>query len=75
MDSRIRPVQNTKRRFGEADVYLHFRIGDFDYLALPSELAPLRERAIAQPEDVPPPLPLPTRPPRWRRVLDALFGP
>ena len=68
-------VPNTARKFGEADTYLHFRLNGENYLATPAELAPLRERAIAQPEDVPPPPPLPPRPSRWRRVLDALFGP
>lgn len=72
--ARVKIVPNTARKFGEADFYRHFRItwpgGDvLDYLATRAELDQLRQRAIAQPEDIPP------RPPRWRRVLDALFGP
>lgn len=71
--SRTKIVPNTERRFGEADFYRHFRLtwpgGDvLDYLATRAELEPLRQRAIKQPEDIPP------RPSRWRRVLDALFG-
>jgi hypothetical protein len=64
--SRITRVPNTRRRFGEADHYLHFRLQGEDYLALPSELERPRARAGAQPEDIPP------REPWWRRVWDAL---
>jgi hypothetical protein len=65
--SMITRVDNTRRRFGEADHYLHFRVGGEDYLALPSELERPRARAMAQPEDIPP------REPWWRRVWYALW--
>jgi hypothetical protein len=64
--SKTTHVQNTARKFGEADHYLHFRLGGEDYLALPSELERPRARAGAQPEDIPP------RAPWWRRVWHAL---
>jgi hypothetical protein len=65
--SRITRVANTRRRFGEADHYLHFRVGGEDYLALPSELERPRARAMAQPEDIPP------RARWWQRVWYALW--
>lgn len=67
--SRLTEVDNTSRRFGEADRYLHFRVGGRDALATPSEIEALFRRAERQPED------LPRLPPVWRRVLDAIFAP
>jgi hypothetical protein len=64
--SKTTHVPNTARKFGEADYYVAFRLNGVDYLALPSELERPRQRAIAQPEDIPP------RDPWWRRVWDAL---
>jgi hypothetical protein len=59
-------VPNTRRKFGEADDYIHFRLNGHDFLALESELERPRQRAMAQPEDIPP------REPWWRRVWYAL---
>jgi hypothetical protein len=64
--SKTKRVPNTARKFGEADYYVHFRLNGQDHLALPSELERPRQRAIQQPEDIPP------REPWWRRVWDAL---
>lgn len=67
--SRLTEVSNTARRFGEADRYLHFRVGGRDALATPAELDLLFRRAERQPED------LPRLPSLWRRILDAVFAP
>jgi hypothetical protein len=64
--SKTTRVTNTRRRFGEAADYIHFRLNGHDFLALESELERPRQRAVAQPEDIPP------REPWWRRVWDAL---